>query len=307
MYPPLNPVDRLTAIPLVVVNQLFNQTFWENGPVTKYGHQAMKISNHMNIHSFKSVFNESFTRSKRETQYVFRFIRNMYNVTVVGQSTLKGHENLRWRVVGDYLQSFTERFVESRMMLRRLRYERRKWTSTDHEMQEIVVHMQKICGQAAPYLADYIDAGISQDLDAYLGRMELLFDEASRVLLRLEREGQSLQHLVVEFVKQHNEAREELATGHMGQLASRISDVLLQTLEQTGLIVSHAHERIQEVAAVSNLPEFGFFFYTSPRVMSSLIASPRGLGSKSLRQYTGRYGLALHNPGMKTRPQDFNN
>lgn len=145
-------------------------------------------------------------------------------------------------------------------MLRRLRNDRRTWSATDREMQELVSQIQKICRNATPYLADYRDRGVYQNLDTYLGHVELLFNIACRVQLRLEREGRFLQYLVVEFVKQDNEARKELATEHMGHLAVRIRDNFLQSLEQARVIVSHHHGPMWEAEAVSNLPNSLFSF-----------------------------------------------
>lgn len=245
-------VNRVTAVPLAMINQLFTQAFWENGAVTKYGHEAIKISNQINIHSLKSVSDDNYFRLQQEYKEAFFTVQNMYVFAVRNHENLRRQRDLRWRVVADYLYSFTERFVESQMMLRRLRGERRTWQATDHELLELVAQMQRISEVAAPHLAGYGYTGAGQNLNAYLGHMDLLFDAAKKVQLRLEREGRNLQHLVVEFLKQGNEAREELATAHMGHLAVRIRDVLLQTLEQARLIASKHHQQALEVKLVSH-------------------------------------------------------
>lgn len=268
-------VNRVTAVPLAMINQLFTQAFWENGPVTKYGHEAIKISNQMNIHSLKSVCDDNYFRRAQEYMEAFVTVQDMYVVAVRGHETLRRRQDLRWRVVGDYLYSFTERFVESRIMLRRLQYERRTWAAADHELHELVTEMQKLSGDAAPYLAEYRDARVDQNLSAYLGHADLLFGAADKVQVRLEREGRNLQHLIVEFVKQGNEAREELATAHMGHLAVRIRDVLLQALEQARTIASNHNQQVREVELVSNPSKCAFKFLPLNRVVRFLIAGSK--------------------------------
>lgn len=256
MSPPLSPVDRLRAVPLTMINQFFTQTFWANGPAAKYGHQGIKLSNHMNMQPLKPVFFAS-RPSKREYEEVFVIMQNAHDMVVLGRSALSKHQDLRWNAVSDYLTSLTNRFVESRLMLRRLRHERETWTAADSETQGLVADMQNIDGEAMPHLANYRSAGSGHDLEAYLGQVDLLFGAASKAQLRLEREGRSLQHLLLEFVKQDDKTRADLATEHMGPLATRMRDVLRQTLEQTRSITSHHDELIREAQAVSIF--FGHF------------------------------------------------
>lgn len=237
-----------------MINQLFTQTFWANGLATKYGHQAIKISNHMNLQPMKSVFSAS-QPSRREYEDVFVIIKNIHSMVVLGQIALKKQQDFRWNAVSEYLTSLTDRFVESRLMIRRLRDERQTWTATDGEIQGLVADVQSIGGEAMLHLANYRNAGSGHDLDAYLEQVDLLFIAASRVQLKLEREGRTMQQLLLEFVKQGDETRADLATDHMGPLATRIRDFLRQALEQTRAITSHHDEQVREAQAVSNFKD----------------------------------------------------
>lgn len=254
MYPPLSPISKSTAIPLATVSQLFSQTFWTDGAAAKYGHQGLKISNHVNLHPLKSIFSTSIVRLRREYDEVFVMIEDVYDAMTKGRSILKEHSDLRWGVVADYLINLTDRFVESRMMLRRLREQRRTWTATDREIQGSVADMQDISGEAMSHLNNYRNTGAATELDAYLGQVDSLFSAASEVQSRLGRKCLSLQHLVVEFVKQDDEARAEFSKEHMGHLAVRIRDIFRQTLEQARAIISHHDEQIRQTESVSNLP-----------------------------------------------------
>lgn len=252
MYPPLSPVNRTTAVPLAIINQFFTQAFWENGPAMKYGHQALNVSAHMSLYPLKSVFNTR-TPSRREYDDIFVIMQDMRTAVVAGRSVLYEEEDLRWRVVADYLVSLTDRFVESRMMLRRLRNERRTWPATDSEIRGLVTDMQNIGGEAMAHLATYRDGWSGHDLDTYLNQVDMLFNAAGKVQLRLEREGRSLEHLLVEFVKQDDGARADLANEHMAPLAVRMRDVFRQTLEQARTIVSQHDGQVREAETVSNL------------------------------------------------------
>lgn len=253
MCPPPSVIGKATGIPLVIFRQLFSQTFWAYGTVAKYGHQALQISNHMNLHPLKSIFS-SRRRLRQEYDEVFVILKDVYTAMITGRSALRDHEDLRWRVVADYLTNLTDRFVESRMMLRGLREQRRTWAATDREIQGRVADMQNISGEAMLHLDNYKNTGAAAELDAYLGQVDLLFNAASEVQSRLGRDCRSLQHLVVEFVKQDDEAREELSNEHMGHLAVRIRDVFRQTLEQAKAIIAHHDEQIRQAESVSNLP-----------------------------------------------------
>ncbi|KAG6364575.1 hypothetical protein INS49_006177 [Diaporthe citri] len=245
MYPPPSAIGKATAIPLAIVSQLFTQTFWAYGTATKYGHQALKISNHMYLHRLKTIFSTS-RRRRPEYDEVFAILGNVFNAMETGRSALQRHADLRWAVVADYLTNLTDRFVESRMMLRGLRQQRRTWTATDREIQGRVADMQNISGEAMAHLDDYRNTGAAREFDAYLGQVESLFNTASEVQSRLGRECRSLQHLVVEFVKQDDEARAELSNEHMGHLAVRIRDIFCQSLEQASAIISHHDEQIRQ-------------------------------------------------------------
>lgn len=254
MFPPPSPISKATAIPLAIVHQLFSQTFWAYGSVTKYGHQALKISDRMNLYPLKSIFSAR-DRRRKEYEEVFVILGNVWRAITRGQSALRKHADLRWGVVADYLRNLTDRFVESRMMLRGLRQQRRTWTATDREIQGRVAHMQNISGEAMPHLDNYKTTGAAPELDAYLDQVDSLFNAASEVQTRLGRECRSLQHLVVEFVKQDDEAREELSNEHMGHLAVRIKDVFRETLEQARAIISRHGQQIRQAESVSNLPD----------------------------------------------------
>lgn len=259
MYPPPSPIGKATAIPLAIISQLFSQTFWAYGTATKYGHQALKISSHMNLHRLKSIFS-SRPRRRREYDEVFVILGNVFNAMETGRSALQNHVDLRWKVVADYLTNLTDRFVESRMMLRGLRAQRRTWTAANRELQGRLADMQNISGEAMPHLDNFKNTGAAPELDAYLNQVHSLFNVASEVQSRLGRECRSLQHLVVEFVKQDDEAREELSNEHMGHLAVRIRDIFRQTLEQARAIISYHDEQIRPAESVSNIPDTIFTF-----------------------------------------------
>lgn len=223
---------RNVAIPVSVIRHYFSETFWAaHGTFARFGHRALRIAEQA-MHSQPMKY--TFTSLLRDSwEYEKVLVVPQFSEDIIGNwLMLKSHDDWRYGVLGDYLLSLTDRFVELKMMHRRLRDNKETWMATDREIQALADDMQGISTTASPHMTNYRETEGILDLEEYLRQSILLFSAAEEVHRKMARECRYLEYVVLQFVKQDDEPRAELAAEHMGDLFVRVSNVLRPALEQ---------------------------------------------------------------------------
>ncbi|KUI57475.1 hypothetical protein VP1G_04833 [Cytospora mali] len=227
--PPPTLVRRETAVPVTMLSQYLDQSFWST-KFRKYGHQALKISRHQwEGRSLKSTFSYVLS-SKRDvvrafrSKTAYRWMRRAHRALV----------EAREYALATYMTNLSQSAVESDMMRRRLHYEKKTWPRTDAALMRLRREVRRVRGIATTRLREYkarrgvLPLGaveVGRGLEGYLEQVRLLLIQGKELDRLLGEEVQYLQYLVLGFLRQENDARSRLQS-YMDVIYERIYRVL---------------------------------------------------------------------------------
>lgn len=159
------------------------------------------------------------------------------------QLTDRGHYD-----VAEYMWALTETVADARLMVSRLRNEKRAWAATDQRIQIQVA--QADIGPLQATMAGYRNAVVTEGLtaqtdtflQAYLDQGRLWLNTATELHRLVGFECPYIQFLILGFLKQDATTQRVLRTGYMDTLAWRLQSVLVRVVEDMAAAVTMVHD-----------------------------------------------------------------